>query len=290
MAAFSPDGKLVASAGQDGTVAVVERADGKPVHLFRVSFSGMATVAFSPDGKTLAAGTGGPSCRLLVWDLATGREVACLKGYADGIDWLAFHPAGRLAATGSVDGSVRLWDLFAKGVQSFDFKSLGGRTTPVAFTPEGRYLAVGNGGGTVCILKVPGEIVLLKEGSPTIGPIDLLKYADPRKDTVKGNWTRQKTDLVASGGHAILELPYWPPAEYDFLAEFTLDPQKAQACLPWCGDGDLLSFRRGRGRLRLVVPGRGRATVPGCIKPARPIGITRHRNSVPSGRELPVPG
>jgi WD40 repeat protein len=240
-AAFSPDGKLVASTGQDGTVSVFERAGGDRVHVFNVG-AVVATVAFTRDGKNLVATTNEHSSgRLFVWNLASGKQLSCLTGPAQNVDFLALHPAGRLAAAASGDGAVRVWDLPTGRLRVFDFKPLGGRMTGVAFTPEGRYLATGSVSGIVRILKTP-EFPALTEGAPAPGAIDLLKYAVPRKDGVKGIWTRRETDLAASGGQAVLELPYWPPAEYDILAEFTLDPLKhkgldyAGIIFPYAGD------------------------------------------------------
>ena len=228
--AFSPDGKLVASGGEGGTVSVVNRADAKQVFVFDdAKGPTVENVAFSRDGKKLVATTGEHSTgRLFVWDLASRTLEACLTGHVHNVHGLSLHPAGRLAATGSWDGTVRVWDLPTGRSRVFDCgRDSEGRFDRVAFTPEGRYLVAGSAAGFVCIWKTP-EFPAMKQGAPAAGAIDLLKLVDPQKDTVKGTWTRQKTDLVASGGKAILELPYWPPVEYDLLVELTLNPEKGR--------------------------------------------------------------
>jgi WD40 repeat protein len=68
-------------------------------------------VAFSPDGKTLAAGLS--TGEVPLFDVASGWQVATLSGHGGAVNWLGFHPDGRsLAVAGSwTDHSVFVWDL-----------------------------------------------------------------------------------------------------------------------------------------------------------------------------------
>src|SRR5436309_534357 len=65
-------------------------------------------VAFSPDGKTLAAGFRDEVVR--IWDVATRKEGPTLKGHAETVSSVAFSPDGKLLATGSWERTVKLWD------------------------------------------------------------------------------------------------------------------------------------------------------------------------------------
>jgi WD40 repeat protein len=66
----------------------------------------IGAVTFSPDGRTLAAGS---SRTVTLLDLATQQEVSILKGHLGSIWSLAFTPDGNTLASGSLDGTVRLW-------------------------------------------------------------------------------------------------------------------------------------------------------------------------------------
>src|ERR671930_85922 len=76
-------------------------------------------VAFSPDGKILAAASGvniPPTVpgEVKLWDVATRREVATLKGHQGAVWSVAFSPDGRTLATGSWDGTLKLWDVASR--------------------------------------------------------------------------------------------------------------------------------------------------------------------------------
>ena len=63
-------------------------------------------MAFSPDGKTLASGGVDDSIKL--WDVATGKNTATLKGHAFSV---AFSPDGKTLASGGYDKTIKLWGL-----------------------------------------------------------------------------------------------------------------------------------------------------------------------------------
>ncbi|MFI0710415.1 WD40 repeat domain-containing protein [Streptomyces inhibens] len=106
---FSPDGRLLATAGDDRTARLWDSATGLPVGAPLTGHSdGVRAVAFSPDGRLLA--TAGMDRTVQLWDPAGGRPVGePLTGHTSGIKAVVFSPDGRLLATAGADRTVRLW-------------------------------------------------------------------------------------------------------------------------------------------------------------------------------------
>jgi WD40 repeat protein len=101
------------------------------------------SLAFSPDGKTLAScggGSGGSRGFVWLWDVARGRQTAALAGHTDYVYSVAFSPDGATLATGGADGTVRLWDPVT-GKETGNHARHSSWVQAVAFSPDGKTLA-----------------------------------------------------------------------------------------------------------------------------------------------------
>jgi Tol biopolymer transport system component len=101
--------------------------------------SSVESVAFSPDGHLLAAGTKNKTVH--VWDLIKGTELKIVKGHQSFINTVAFsHDGTRLASSGGEDQTVKVWDV-QTGKELLSLKGHGNWTAGVAFSPDDKLLA-----------------------------------------------------------------------------------------------------------------------------------------------------
>jgi len=248
--AFSPDGKLLASASYDGTVRlwnpVTGRSAGAPLRAS--TRPGVDGVAFSPNGKLLASGGGDGTVRL--WNPATGHPVgAPMHASAkNGMIWVAFSPNGKLLASAGADGTVRLWNpATGHPVGAPLHASALNGVWGVAFSPDGKLLASAGADGTVRLWNPATRhlVATLQTGTGPIGNAGGVAFSPDGKLLANG------------GGDGTVRL--WNPATRHLVATLQTGtgPVGGVYAVAFSPDGKLLASGDGDGTVRLWNPATG---------------------------------
>ncbi len=158
---WSPDGKQLASASEDGTLKIWNAVTGNEVLTLRGHDAQVFSVAWSPDGRRIASG--GRSGEIKIWDANSGEILLAMYHELGWVGSVAWSPDGKRLAT-AVNTTerlpVRVWDT-ATGQQIRSFTQPAQRVFSVAWSPDGRRLACGNNGGTIDVWDcLTGEAVL----------------------------------------------------------------------------------------------------------------------------------
>jgi energy-coupling factor transporter ATP-binding protein EcfA2 len=190
--AFNPNGKMLASGSEDGSIIFWDVENGQPIGQALMEHTdSIRSVVFSPDGKTLASGsydgtiilwdvetrqpigqplTGHPKSSvafspdgktlalgswetIILWDVETRQSIGQLSRHTNVVDLIAFSPDGKKLASASNDNSLLLWDVASRR----SIGELTGHTSEInslAFSPDGKTLASGGSDFTIILWNV----------------------------------------------------------------------------------------------------------------------------------------
>jgi WD40 repeat protein len=226
--AYSPDGTKLASASKDGTVKVWDLGNGQEIRTFRASNANHRSVAWSRDGKLIAAAGGK---EIYLWNADTGALTHTLKGHQGEVFSVAFRDDDKALVSGGDDGAIRIWDV-EKGAELQVVNGPIGNKRPsliwqVVYSPNGKLIASVNAEGVLQVwnptLAPPQQKLVLGVMSHPTGAYQVAFSPDmtaiytcgggsdraarqfggtgPEGQNIAGSGARQKVFDVSGGGH-----------------------------------------------------------------------------------------
>ena len=218
---ISADQQLVALGGPNKLVKIYATKDGKLLHSIKKHTDWVTAIAFSPDGKLLASADRGGG--LVIWESDKGKEYVTLPGHPVMVTGVAFMMG--VVASGSEDGTVKLWDV-KEGKEIKSWAAHAGGVLSVDFTPDGRLVSSGRD-KTAKVWDQTGKQLMVSEPFPDIA----LRAEMAGERVIAGDWTG-KIRVWTADGKSVGELSSNPPSLADRLSSTAQTLTESEQSIP----------------------------------------------------------
>jgi WD40 repeat protein/uncharacterized caspase-like protein len=164
--AFSPDGKLLASANWNRTIGLWDAQTGKSIATLTGHRDGINSIAWSnqdPESDSYWLVSGSEDKTVKIWQIINNQPklLHTLTGHQDSVKIVAFSPDGRLIASGSYDKTIKLWQIDGRLQQTLTGHKLA--ITSLSFSSDGRTLASGSADNTIKLWQINRDRVKLSK-------------------------------------------------------------------------------------------------------------------------------
>jgi WD40 repeat protein len=195
--AMSADGKVLASGSDDQTVKIWNLETNAVARTLTGHSGAVSSVAFSPDNQFVVSGSWDKTIK--IWNAKTGELLLTLTGHSALVNAVAIAPTppipplgkgglGGILASGSKDGSIKLWNLATgQAIRTISGKNLS--VLSVAFSPDGKSLAAGNSNGTVGLWNA-GNGQLIRRLSGHTDGVWSVAFSRDGSTLVSGSWDK----------------------------------------------------------------------------------------------------
>jgi WD40 repeat protein len=242
VASFSPDGKTIVTASEDGTIKLW-RDNGTFIRELKGHNGGVLNISFNSDGHEIASASADKSIKIWkldgtlvktleghqdkvfaiafsfnneiiasasaddtikLWD-RNGKLIKILKGHQDDVLDISFNPKEKVIASASTDDTIKLWDWDGKLINSFQIAQKG--VLGVSFDPDGKTLVSAGKNGTVKLWDTKGKLLQTFQGhTDSVQSVrfspDGKTIASAGKDRTVRLWSRNGQLLQILQGHA----------------------------------------------------------------------------------------
>jgi WD40 repeat protein len=231
--AYSPNGKLAVSGDAKGVIRFWDVETGIQIgQPITAHIKSIGSLAFSPDGKTLASGENDINSSLdqnvsvKLWDVANHKQIGRqLDGHVFGVLSLAFSPDGKILAAGSSDRSVLFWDV-ATGERIGKFDGFKRAVISLTFSTDGQILAAGNEDSTIILFNMKKSQVIGQPLTAHTAEVTSLAFSPDQKI------------LASAGNDHIIRL--WDVITRQSLGGFVTDDNDEVQNLIFSPDGKAL--------------------------------------------------
>ena len=181
--AYSPDGTKLTVASSIG-IWIYNAQTWEELDLLTEHTTLVRSVAFSPDGNTIASGSSDDTIRL--WNAHTGNHIRTLSGHTGSVYSVAFSPDGNTIASGSSDDTIRLWNAHTGN----HIRTLSEHTSlvrSVAFSPDGNTIASGSSDDTIRLWNAhTGNHIRTLSGHT--GTVESVAFSPDGNTIASGSW------------------------------------------------------------------------------------------------------